>query len=401
VIQSPVINTVPGAMPIQEVIEHTEWVSQAGNPVAYAPHVRKAPLAGVPAKSVIFQFAKGDPVVPNPAATALLRAGDLADRATFYRHDLAFAENPQLPTIPHGFLTRLDIPGFRAITRGAQEQIATFFATDGATVIHPEPARFFEMPIAGPLPENLNFISGPLPKTLLTINNVTVTASDTGTVTAVFTVSLSGLSSRPVTVNYATADGTATAGGNGYVLIFGTLTFARGEGERPENQNIAVAASRGCAVCGGVIDRHGPAAEAREAHGENSRHGAGVARRHRHIVDRQQRFRQRPADEVEIFRQRPGNWHLEEPRRLRVDDGRAVRGEERRDLLLGAPGDRPKTGDVKSGQEPMRNCRQLGVLREGEVVAVERGAVGQVARAQQRGGRRVRNDLVSLGELED
>jgi hypothetical protein len=163
VIQSPVINTVPGAMPIQEVIENTEWVSQAGNPVAYAPHIRKAPLAGVPAKSVIFQFAEGDQVVPNPAATALLRAGDLADRATYYRHDLAFAENPRLPTIPHGFLTRLDVPGFRAIARGAQEQIATFFATDGTAVIHPEPARFFETPISLPLPENLNYILPPGP----------------------------------------------------------------------------------------------------------------------------------------------------------------------------------------------------------------------------------------------
>ena len=158
VIQSPVINTVPGAMPIQEVIEHTEWVSQSGDPVAYAPHIRKTPLAGVPAKSVIYQFAKGDQIVPNPATTALLRAGDLADRATFYRHDLAFAENPQLPTNPHGFLATLDIPGFRAITRGAQEQIATFFATDGTAVIHPEPARFFEMPISLPLPEGLNYI---------------------------------------------------------------------------------------------------------------------------------------------------------------------------------------------------------------------------------------------------
>ena len=75
VIQSPVINTVPGAMPIQEVIEHTEWVSQSGDPVAYAPHLRKAPLAGVPAKSVIFQFAKGDQIVPNPATTALSACG--------------------------------------------------------------------------------------------------------------------------------------------------------------------------------------------------------------------------------------------------------------------------------------------------------------------------------------
>jgi hypothetical protein len=229
VIQSPLINTVSGAMPIQEVIDRIEWVSQSGNPVAYAPHIRKSPLAGIDAKSVIYQFAKGDQIVPNPATTALLRAGDLADRATFYRHDLAFAENPQLPTIPHGFLTRLDIPGLRAITLGAQEQIATFFATDGAVVLHPEPSRFFEVPIQGPLPEGLNFITGPLPKTLLTINTVTVTASDTGTVTAVFTVSLSAPSNVPVTVNYTTADGTATVGGNDYVAASGTLIFAPGE----------------------------------------------------------------------------------------------------------------------------------------------------------------------------
>jgi hypothetical protein len=163
VIQSPVINTVAGAMPIQEVIEHTEWVSQSDNPVAYAPHLRKSPLAGVAAKSVIVQFAKGDQVVPNPATTALLRAGDLADRATLYRHDLAFAENPQLPTIPHGFLTQANVPGMRAILEGAHEQIATFFATDGEVIIHPEPARFFETPIQGPLPESLNFILPPAP----------------------------------------------------------------------------------------------------------------------------------------------------------------------------------------------------------------------------------------------
>jgi len=46
----------------------------------------------------------------------------------------------------------------RLIARGAQEQIATFFASDGQEVIHPEPARFFEVPIVLPLPEGLNFI---------------------------------------------------------------------------------------------------------------------------------------------------------------------------------------------------------------------------------------------------
>src|SRR5438034_1842688 len=42
-----------------------------------------------------YQMAKGDQSVPNPNGTAILRAGDLADRATFYRHDLAFARSEE------------------------------------------------------------------------------------------------------------------------------------------------------------------------------------------------------------------------------------------------------------------------------------------------------------------
>jgi hypothetical protein len=201
----------------------------AGDSLAYIPHVRKDPLAGMEAKSIIFQFDKGDQNVPNPISSAMLRAGDLADRATYYRHDLAFAERPSLPKNGHTFLTGIGNPAWRDIALGAQEQIATFFETDGQLVIHPEPARFFETPLQGFLPEGLNFITGPLPKTLLTINNVTVPASDAGTVTAVFTLSLSAPSTLPVAVNYSTADGTATVAGNDYVPTSGTLTFAPGE----------------------------------------------------------------------------------------------------------------------------------------------------------------------------
>src|SRR5439155_9316068 len=151
----------------------------------------------------------------------LHRPGPDEERQPNNHHDHRYAEQ-----LSHGQRDRKSAVGSR---RGAQEQIATFFATDGATVIHPDPARFFETPIQGPLPEDLSFITGPLPKTLLTINNVTVTANNTGTVTAVFTVSLSAPSNLPVTVTYATADGTATAGGNDYVPIFATLTFAPGQ----------------------------------------------------------------------------------------------------------------------------------------------------------------------------
>jgi hypothetical protein len=156
-IQSPVINRLAGAMEIQAVVENAEWVGQPGSPVAYAPHLRKDPLAGMPVKLVIYQFAKTDQNAPNPNTTAILGAGDLADRATFYRHDLAFAENPRLLRNPHRFMVGIH-PEFAEIARGAQEQIAVFLASDGHAIIHPEPARFFEVPIDGSLPEDLNFI---------------------------------------------------------------------------------------------------------------------------------------------------------------------------------------------------------------------------------------------------
>jgi hypothetical protein len=156
VIQSPVINTVTGAMAIQEWIDRAAWAAQASNPVAYAPHLRQRPLPSVSARPVLFQFAKGDQLVNNPGTTAVLRAGDLADRATLYRHDLACAENPTCRKPGHGFMVSSAL--FGAVSRGAQEQIATFFASDGTLVIHPEPARFFEVPISSPLPEDLGYI---------------------------------------------------------------------------------------------------------------------------------------------------------------------------------------------------------------------------------------------------
>jgi hypothetical protein len=156
--QPPLVNLVPGALEIQEVLEHTEWIAQSGNPVAYAPFIRKSPLRGMPPKSVIFQFGKGDKTVPNPTTTAILRAGDLEDRATYFRNDLAFAANPAVPKDPHAFLTRLAGPA-AAFAFGGQQQIAAFFASDGTVTIDPDGAGpIFEVPIVPPLPEDLSFI---------------------------------------------------------------------------------------------------------------------------------------------------------------------------------------------------------------------------------------------------
>jgi hypothetical protein len=145
------IDTVAGASAIQTVIDDTEWVSQTGNPVAYAPYIRRSPLTG-DGTPVLVQFAKGDRTVPNPTATAIIRAGDLKDRTSYMRNDL----NVGFTTAnPHTFLTFGVGP---AAALGAQAQMATFLASDGAVTIDPDLAGpLFEVPIAGPLPETLNF----------------------------------------------------------------------------------------------------------------------------------------------------------------------------------------------------------------------------------------------------
>jgi hypothetical protein len=154
----PVVNTVPGAMAIQEVIDNTEWVSQSGNPVAYAPHLRKRPLHETDPPPVIIQFAKGDQTVPNPTASAIFRAGELTDRSTFFRNDLVRAARPGTPANPHTFLTNIGVPAVADLAIAAQQQIAIFFETDGAVIVDPDGAApFFEVPIASPLPEGLNF----------------------------------------------------------------------------------------------------------------------------------------------------------------------------------------------------------------------------------------------------
>jgi chitinase len=58
----------------------------------------------------------------------------------------------------------------------------------------------------------------------ITIDNAAIVEGNSGTATAVFTVSLAPAISQPVTVRYATANGTA-ASGSDYVAASGTLTF--------------------------------------------------------------------------------------------------------------------------------------------------------------------------------
>jgi hypothetical protein len=71
--------------------------------------------------------------------------------------------------------------------------------------------------------------------TRITINDVRITEGNSETRNAVFTVRLSGAGNFPVTVNYATADGTAKAGSD-YLARVGTLAFGR----RQTSKTIAI-----------------------------------------------------------------------------------------------------------------------------------------------------------------
>ncbi len=72
----------------------------------------------------------------------------------------------------------------------------------------------------------------------ISIDDVSVVEGDSGTTAAEFTLTLSAASSQPVTVNFATADGTATAGSD-YEAATGTVTFAANETTKKIKVNVS------------------------------------------------------------------------------------------------------------------------------------------------------------------
>jgi hypothetical protein len=95
-----------------------------------------------------------------------------------------------------------------------------FLKVEPATPGFPPPTPF-QVTIPGPL--------GPRPPSI-SISDVSVIEGAAGTTTtANFVVTLSTAWGQPVSVNFATADGTATAADSDYVATSGTLTFAPGE----------------------------------------------------------------------------------------------------------------------------------------------------------------------------
>jgi Bacterial Ig-like domain len=156
--QPPRVNTVPGAVAIQRVIDTIVWAHQVANATAFAPLLRRARPPGMQARPFIFQWARSDQVAVNPSAAEVVRAGQFVDRVAFYRHDLN-AEVIKTQPNPHAFLSG---PNFqRHVGPGAQHQIGMFFASDGNKVIHPTPPELWEVPIKTPVPEDLFYLPRP------------------------------------------------------------------------------------------------------------------------------------------------------------------------------------------------------------------------------------------------
>jgi hypothetical protein len=157
---APLVNDVPGAAAIQRVVDRMVWVAQPTNTVAAAPWLRRAPIAAVAVRPFLVQAARSDPASTNPPFSAIVRAGAFPDRVAFYRHDLNFGADG-VPQGSHQFLGAIGAPpSYSRIARSALEQIATFFESDGKTVLSPTPVGLWELPIRT-LPEDTFLLPRP------------------------------------------------------------------------------------------------------------------------------------------------------------------------------------------------------------------------------------------------
>ena len=124
---------------------------------------------------------------------------------------------------------------------------------------------------------------GPSPTTILPALSITgavgVAEGNSGTTPAVFTVSLSAAASQTVTVNYATAAGTAVLGTD-VTATSGTLTFLAGETTKTVNVDVIgdtlfEGGETFTVVLSGPGRRH-YYVRSRHGHDQQRRHGAGA-----------------------------------------------------------------------------------------------------------------------------
>jgi pimeloyl-ACP methyl ester carboxylesterase len=179
------VGYVPGAMAVQAAFEAPDWLGMLGDPLAFAPHLLRTPLPGVPPKKVLFQFGLGDLEVPNPTESNVVQAAGGQSSTSFLNMQVAAELQPillgvqdpaypMLPILPHRVLANPTIftAGNEAelsLALAEQQQAADFFASNGRSItdgnqyltapFSPSDGIFSTPPAT--LPEILNFLQIP------------------------------------------------------------------------------------------------------------------------------------------------------------------------------------------------------------------------------------------------
>ena len=170
--------------------------------------------------------------------------------------------------------------GFQA-TPGSAGTTASGFTINGVAAGHD--------PVPPPVPPSLS------------VADATVTEGNSGTSDLAFTVTLSAAATSPVTVAYATANGTATAGSD-YAASAGTLTFAAGETSKVVHVQVTgdsvVEANETLTLEPVVAERRHHRARHGDRHHRERRYRAAAHAQHRRFELRRRQ------------RRRAGTWHL-------------------------------------------------------------------------------------------
>lgn len=124
----------------------------------------------------------------------------------------------------------------RGVSAGALAKFYTLTSASsapqaaGQTTVTDPSAFSYTMPAYSVTTIRIDLNAGPPPALpTLSIGDIAVTEGDRGTTTARFTLTLSQVSATPVTVRWASADGTATTANADYRAASGTVTFAAGQ----------------------------------------------------------------------------------------------------------------------------------------------------------------------------
>jgi hypothetical protein len=154
--QPPLINTVPGAIAIQQVFERYAWAGRYGDAAAHAPRVGTRP--------VLIHWGRGDQRGANPTTSEVLRAGGLLDRSIFFRFDLFYPtldpafRSQAFVTQGHWWFNALNPVPLRPLVSAVQDQTAQFLASGGAAIPPIAMPQYFEQPSAR-LRDDLGYIT--------------------------------------------------------------------------------------------------------------------------------------------------------------------------------------------------------------------------------------------------